>query len=145
MTYEYLKGVGTATLIGTTVDKEVVTVDGTVEFEGDSYNVNAIAESVFKNNPNKDKMTKLKISENIAEIGANAFQGCSNLKLVWLPSSLTSLGEKAFDGCKGITHVSSSIKSPAENEANYFPNNATLYVPKGGKDNYNVSGWNNFS
>ena len=145
MTYEYLKGIGTATLIGTTVDKEIVTVDGTVVLEGDSYTVTAIAESAFKNNPNKGKMTKLKIAENITSIGANAFQGCGNLKMVWLPSSIISIGEKAFDGCNGITHVSSSIGSPAANEANYFPNNATLYVPKGGKDKYNISGWNNVS
>ncbi|WP_262503176.1 leucine-rich repeat protein [Xylanibacter ruminicola] len=145
MTYEYLKGVGTATLIGTTVDKEVVTVDGTVEFEGESYKVTAISESVFKNTPNKGKMTQLKIAKNISTIGAYAFQGCSNLKTVWLPSTLTTIGEKAFDGCKAITRVSSSIENPAENEADYFPNDATLYVPKGAKEKYNVSGWNNVS
>ena len=145
MTYEFLKGVGTATLIGTTVDKEVVTVDGTVEFEGESYKVTAISESVFKNNPNKGKMTQLKIAKNITTIGAYAFQSCSNLKMVWLPSTLTTIGEKAFDGCKAITRVSSSIETPAENEANYFPNDATLYVPKGAKEKYNVSGWNNVS
>ena len=145
MTYDYLVGVGTATLTGTTVDKEDVTIDGTVEIDGVTYTVTAIAESAFKNNPNRGKMTKLRIAKNITTIGAYAFQSCSNLKMVWLPTSITSIGEKAFDGCNGITHVSSSIESPAENEANYFPNNATLYVPKGGKDKYNVSGWNNVS
>ena len=145
MTYDYLVGVGTATLTGTTVDKEDVTIDGTVEIDGVTYTVTAIAESAFKNNPNRGKMTKMRIAKNITTIGAYAFQGCNNLKMVWLPSSITSIGEKAFDGCNGITHVSSSIDSPAENEANYFPNNATLYVPKGGKDKYNVSGWNNVS
>ena len=145
MTYDYLVGVGTATLTGTSVDKEDVTIDGTVEIDGDTYTVTEIAESAFKNNPNRGKMTKLRIAKNITTIGAYAFQSCSNLKMVWLPTSITSIGEKAFDGCNGITHVSSSIESPAENEANYFPNNATLYVPKGGKDKYNVSGWNNVS
>ena len=145
MTYDYLVGVGTATLTGSTVDKEEVTIDGTVEIDGVTYTVTAIAESAFKNNPNRGKMTKLRIAKNITTIGAYAFQSCSNLKMVWLPTSITSIGEKAFDGCNGITHVSSSIESPAENEANYFPNNATLYVPKGGKDKYNVSGWNNVS
>ena len=145
MTYDYIVGVGTATLTGITVDKEDVTIDGTVEIDGVTYTVTAIAESAFKNNPNRGKMTKLRIAKNITTIGAYAFQSCSNLKMVWLPTSITSIGEKAFDGCNGITHVSSSIESPAENEANYFPNNATLYVPKGGKDKYNVSGWNNVS
>ena len=145
MTYDYLVGVGTATLTGTSVDKEDVTIDGTVEIDGVTYTVTAIAESAFKNNPNRGKMTKLRIAKNITTIGAYAFQSCSNLKMVWLPTSITSIGDKAFDGCNGITHVSSSIESPAENEANYFPNNATLYVPKGGKDKYNVSGWNNVS
>ena len=145
MTYDYLVGVGTATLTGTTVDKEDVTIDGTVEIGGVTYTVTAIAESAFKNNSNRGKMTKLKIAKNITTIGAYAFQGCSNLKMVWLPASLTSIGEKAFEGCNGITHVSSSIETPAENEANYFPNTATLYVPKGRKEKYNVSGWNNVS
>ncbi|WP_231480241.1 leucine-rich repeat domain-containing protein [Prevotella sp. P6B4] len=145
MTYDYLVGVGTATLTGSSVNTAEVTIDGTVKIDGETYIVTTIAESAFKNNPNKAKMTKLKIAENITTIGANAFQGCSNLKMVWLPAKLSSIAAKAFDGCNNITHVSSSIENPVANDADRFPQTATLFVPKGKKTNYNKSGWNNFA
>ncbi len=145
MTYEYLKGVGTATLIGSTVNKEEVTIDGTVEFEGETYTVTAIAESAFKNNPNRDKMTKLKIAKNITTIGANAFQGCNNLKMVWLPATMETIDQTAFGGCNNVRYVSSSIDTPKASDANIFPSDATLFVPQERKSNYNISGWNNFA
>ena len=130
MTYDYLVGVGTATLTGTSTSDEVVTIDGNITIDGVTYQVTAIGESAFNKNPNRGKMVKLIISENIKTIGANAFQGCNNLKKVWLPSTLTSIGAKAFDGCNAITHVSSKVDNPALISENVFPTSATLFVPK---------------
>ncbi len=113
MTYDYLVGVGTATLTKTTLNTEKVSIDGTVQFDGVTYTVTAI--------------------------GANAFQNCSKLKMVWLPATLTSIDKSAFAG-KGITYVSSAMTNPCAIDASTFPSTATLFVPDGFKSNY--SGWN---
>lgn len=117
MTYEYFVGVGTATLTRTTLNTEKVRVEGTVKIDDVTYTVTAI--------------------------GANAFKDCGKLKMVWLPSTLTSIDKSAFAGRTGITHVSSSMTNPCAIDASTFPSTATLFVPDGYKANY--SGWNNFS
>ena len=113
MTYDYLVGVGTATLTKTTLNTEKVSIGGTVQFDVVTYTVTAI--------------------------GANAFQNCSKLKMVWLPATLTSIDKSAFAG-KGITYVSSAMTNPCAIDASTFPSTATLFVPDGFKSNY--SGWN---
>ena len=99
----------------------------------------AIGDNAFNKNPNRGKMVKLIVSENIKTIGANAFQGCNNLRMVWLPSTLDSICTKAFGGCYNITHVSSKVKKPALISENVFPSTATLMVPNGEKPNYSTA------
>jgi len=41
----------------------------------------------------------------VTSIGDGAFQGCSGLTNVTIPSSVTSIGEEAFEGCTGLTSV----------------------------------------
>ena len=41
-----------------------------------------------------------------ASIGDWAFSGCSGLKSITIPDSLTSIGRGAFDGCSGLKRVS---------------------------------------
>ena len=49
----------------------------------------------------------------VTSLGAECFNGCSDLTSVTLPSSVTSLGESCFSGCDGLTSVTipSSITS----------------------------------
>ena len=144
MTYEYLTGTKTATLIGTTSEDNDITIPGTFLIDKDTYTVTAIANSAFKG---KTSLVNLKISENVKTIGTNAFQGCSNLKKIEFPSTLTSIGEKAFDGCKNITHICSLVKVPFEFLLNVFSSyTASLYVPEGSKDSYKSTNyWGQFS
>lgn len=62
--------------------------------------------------------TSLTLGENIKEIGANAFEGCSNLNgELALPSNLTSIGNSAFNGCSGFSGgltMPSNLKSIGE-------------------------------
>ena len=44
--------------------------------------------------------------EEIKEIGAWVFDGCTGLRNVTLPASLTQIDEKAFRGCTGLTSIS---------------------------------------
>ena len=117
MTYDYLVGVGVATLMKTALNTEKVRIDSTVKIDGVTYTVTAI--------------------------GANAFKDCSKLKMVWLPSTLTTIDKSAFAGRTGITHVSSGMTNPCAIDASTFPSTATLFVPNGSKANY--SSWNNFA
>ena len=49
----------------------------------------------------------------VTSLGAECFNGCSDLTSVTLPSSVTSLGESCFSGCDGLTSVTipSSVTS----------------------------------
>ena len=118
LTYEYIIGVGTATITKAATNISKVSIDGTVTIDGAAYTVKAI--------------------------GANAFKGCNGLKVVWLPATLEAIDKTAFSGCNNIAYVSSAIDSPAAADANIFPSTATLFVPQGRKAYYNIGGWNNF-
>ena len=119
LTYEYIIGVGTATITKAATNISKVSIDGTVTIDGAAYTVKAI--------------------------GANAFKGCNGLKVVWLPATLESIDKTAFSGCNGIAYVSSAIDNPTAADANIFPSSATLFVPQGRKSSYNIGGWNNFA
>jgi hypothetical protein len=90
-------------------------------------------------------ITELRL-DSVKTIGSGAFQNCGSLKKIWLPSTLTSIGEKAFDGCKSITHVDSRSLSPSLG-AGLFSlaegNTSVLFVPNGGTANYNSLGFSN--
>ena len=45
------------------------------------------------------------IKEGTKWIGSYAFYGCSSLKSITIPNSVTSIGDAAFSGCKGLTSV----------------------------------------
>ena len=68
---------------------------GTV-IAGDDFEVTGIADGVFANSD----IETIRISENIATIGAYAFSGCTNLAEINLPSTsnITYIGNNAFEG-----------------------------------------------
>ncbi len=65
----------------------------TVTFDGVTYTVTAIGDSAFKDN--KD-ITQLTIPDNIEQIGANAFDGCSRLQTIYIGKGVREIGSKAF-------------------------------------------------
>ena len=151
LTYEYLTGPKTATLTKVNLLDSAykLTIPDSVILGKDSvkYAVTAIEKTALQEN--KTVLKTLVISENVERIGANAFQGCSSLERVELPSTINQIGEKVFDGCKSLVYVCSKDQTPYDINSNVFPSNttATLFVPKGYKDSYEnltTSGWNNF-
>lgn len=72
----------------------------------------------------------------VTAIGANAFKDRKNLKMVWLPATLSDIDQTAFSGCSNITHVSSSMEKPHGLDAIVFSSKPTLFVPKNCKANY---------
>ena len=146
MTYVYLTGPKTATLISSTTTEKNVTIPDSVKIDGVKYGVIDIGQNAFKGNTSIERLT---ISEKVKTIGAYAFQGCTGLKKIEFPSTLTAIGEKAFDGCKSITHVCSKISTSTLFEINnnvFSVYTASLYVPEGTLDTYKAKiGWNNFT
>ncbi|MBR1786859.1 MAG: leucine-rich repeat domain-containing protein, partial [Paludibacteraceae bacterium] len=45
------------------------------------------------------------IPNSVTSIGERAFSGCAGLTSVIIPNSVTSIGERAFSGCAGLTSV----------------------------------------
>lgn len=87
-------------------------------------NLTMIWNEAFKNCPNIDRFGADKIdgAENVlpklTKIGANAFEGCKNLKSVHLPANLQSIGTDAFLNCPvetvlfGISNAPTNMRDP---------------------------------
>ena len=56
-------------------------------------------------------LTSLTIPSSVTSIGFSAFSGCSGLTSLTIPSSVTRIGQSAFEGCSGLTSltISSSV------------------------------------
>ena len=94
------------------------------------------------------ELKSLTIGNSVTSIGKNAFSYCENLTSVTIPKSVTSIGEYAFRYCIGLTSVKSEITNVFETGSNAFKDcaNATLYVPRGTKSQYqSKADWNRFT
>ena len=77
-------------------------IPATLNIDGTTYTIKAIAKTAFKNN---QKITKVTIGNNVKIIGKEAFSGCKNLKSVKLGKNITTIGDKAFYNCCKITGI----------------------------------------
>ena len=91
VTYE-ITGEGTVTIKGGK-QKGEATIGTTVEINGQTYNVTAIAENAFRDNQN---ITSVTIPEGITTIGDNAFSGCTGLIVINIGKDVQTIGNKAF-------------------------------------------------
>lgn len=85
------------------------------------------------------RLESIVIPNNVNTIGSSCFRNTA-LTSVLLPESLGSLGRSSFE-CANLTTVVSPLKQPISIYDDTFSNrtNATLYVPVGWKNNYNVA------
>lgn len=71
------------------------------------------------------------LSAGIAEIGTNAFYGCTGLKSVEFPASLTKIGTSAFFGCTELTELvfNEGLKTIGQNAFYGCSNLARITLP----------------
>ncbi len=82
---------------------------------------------------NGSKFSKVVIEDGVESIGKHAFQDCSSITTLTLPSTLKSIGEEAFYNCSGFADIYCYAGNAPETGNNAFENSsiatATLHVP----------------
>ena len=77
------------------------------------------------------------------KIGDSAFESCSGLTSIALPSGLTEIGVNAFSGCSGLTSIYVYAEKLPNMGSDVFDGcdakKCTVYVPKGTYDDYWLS------
>ena len=102
---------------------DVVVIPSTIDVtmsafqEPTIYRVTSIGESAFES---CSSLTSITIPSTVVSIGEYAFYDCSSLTSITIPEGVTSIGESAFYGCENLKTV-----------INY----SALYITKGGTDN----------
>lgn len=95
------------------------------------------------------KLSTLKVTEGIEEIGKNAFAYCDGLESIILPGSLKTIESYAFEGCTEIASVYCYSETCPTTMKYVFQDcgieYCNLYVPTAGLDAYKAtSPWNEF-
>lgn len=81
----------------------------------------------------KTQITSFKFGSNVQSIPQYLCHGMTGLTDITIPASVTAIGANAFDGCTNITTVTSNATSVPSIASSTFPSSvedaATLYVP----------------
>lgn len=121
------------------IDGTAVEVTNTYQFSTTGEHIVQYSiENPFKKLPNAfldntTTATKVIIGDYFEKIG-NAFQLCSSLTSVDIPSGVTSIGNVAFQGCSSLTSITSNVATAPSITENTFRNvsaNGVLTVPSG--------------
>lgn len=79
-----------------------IVIPKTVTSGGKTYSVISIGNNAFDG---CSGLTSVTIPTSVTSIGSNAFRGCSGLTSVTIPNNVTGIGNNAFIGCSGLTSI----------------------------------------
>ena len=87
------------------------------------------------------------VTYTVTEIGAHAFEECSEMTTISIPNTVTEINEYAFWGCSSLQSVTCfAITTPLMNGSYFFSKYNNLYVPIVSLEEYkSASVWKNFS
>lgn len=108
----------------------------TVEYEGVTYTLTAVAERAFAG---CSKVKKVVLPESLVAIGDYAFSSCNALSSVVIPSGTERIGNNAFYRCANLRLVTSEPLTPPVLGTDAFGGIsavATLVVPCLGEERY---------
>lgn len=93
---------GGVTVTGYNSNATDLVLNGTVTYEGTTYNVVSIGDNAFNG---CNSLTSVGDLSACTSIGTGAFVGCSNLTSVGDLSALTGMGDAAFNSCSNLTSI----------------------------------------
>ena len=105
--------------------------------QGVRYTANSDGETCYVSGHTSNYESAIVIPESfmsckVTEIKDYAFENCTRLTSIFIPSTVESIGSKAFENCLGnITSVTVTWPEPTANMFLSAMENATLYVPEG--------------
>lgn len=82
----------------------VISIPASVVYNGRTFNVISIGNEAFLNCDGISEL-HLESATNISEIGFSAFEGCTAINKVTIPSSCIKLGSNAFFGCSSLKSI----------------------------------------
>ena len=122
-----------------------VVIPESVTYNDRTYNVTSIGHNAFDGCTG---ITSITIPSSVTSIGSNAFSGCTGITSITIPSSVTSIGSWAFNSCPDLTDVYCYAKNVPETGNRYVFNSywsATLHVPAGSLEAYRTTApWSDF-
>ena len=71
------------------------------------------------------------IPDSVTTIGEEAFKGCSGLQSIALPDSVTTIGEEAFDGCTNLKSIVIPSRVKLTKTFNYYISPKSRVIPSG--------------
>lgn len=113
--YEFHMEYGTtAVVFEALTDETDVTIPETLEIEGKSFQVIAVAEDAFQN---RKSLRSIHLPSGLRYIMSNAFRGCTALKDVEMPSSVLRIDSGAFQGCTALEffEIPDAVQSLSQN------------------------------
>lgn len=79
-----------------------INIPESVKFNSKKYAVTAIGSYAFDN---CTALTSVTLPSSVTEIRKDAFYNCASLTSFHIPSSVTELGDAVFEGCTGLTSI----------------------------------------
>ena len=112
----------------------------TVEYNNKTYQVTTISQTSY---------TKSFLWISTLTYNSTAFQGCTDLESVVIPSTITSIGENTFKNCKNLKTITLGGTTPPTLDPNAFSGintkNLVIKVPCESVNEYkNASGWSKY-
>ncbi len=91
----------------------------------DGIKVTSISSNVFSSYTNLINVV-IDYDSQLTSIGESAFNGCSSLSSIYLPSTVTTLGYEAFKGCSNLTIYCELESQPSSWDNDYNPDNCPI-------------------
>lgn len=106
------------------------------------HSVNSIGSSAFGG---CTALTSVNIPNGVTTIEGGAFNGCTSLVNIDIPNSVTTIKGYAFFDCSALISIYCYATTPPTiDDLSFRGVGATLYVPKGCKESYQSSKWNDY-